>query len=179
VVAVSSIGHRYSPVDFDDPSFEYRQYNPSAAYGQSKSANALFAVGLDRRGRDADVRAFAVHPGNIPGTGLEKYISRETMMAAGIVDEQGNPILDPAKQVKTVPQGAATAVWCATSPKLDGLGGVYCENCDVAEQMSEEPDGLSMADATRLTGVMPHAIDPETADRLWALSEQLLGLKFL
>jgi NAD(P)-dependent dehydrogenase (short-subunit alcohol dehydrogenase family) len=179
VVSVSSIGHRYSPVDFDDVNWEGRDYHPSAAYGQSKSANALFAVGLDRRGRKDGVRAFAVHPGAIPGTGLERWVAQETMIAAGIIDETGNPLLDPDKQIKTVPQGAATAIWCATNPCLEGLGGVYCENCDIAGVMSEEPDGLSMADATRLHGVMPHAIDPQTADRLWELSEQMLGLTFL
>jgi NAD(P)-dependent dehydrogenase (short-subunit alcohol dehydrogenase family) len=179
VVSVSSIGHRYSPVDFDDPNFSRREYNPQAAYGQSKTANILFAVELDKRGQDAGVRAFSLHPGSIAGTGLERHVPRQELKAAGVIDNDGNPILDPARNLKTVPQGAATIVWCATSPKLAGLGGVYCENSDIAPVLSEQIGETSMADATRLRGVLPYAVDPENAERLWAWSERLLGMKFL
>jgi NAD(P)-dependent dehydrogenase (short-subunit alcohol dehydrogenase family) len=179
VVSVSSLGHRYSPVVFDDPNFEHRAYDPRAAYGQSKTANILFAVELDKRGQDAGVRAFSLHPGSIPGTGLERHIPIQDLEAAGIIDEDGNPIVDPARNQKTVPQGAATIVWCATSPQLDGLGGVYCENCDIGPVISEPIGQTSMADGAHLRGVMPYAVDPKNADQLWGLSEQLLDLKFL
>jgi NAD(P)-dependent dehydrogenase (short-subunit alcohol dehydrogenase family) len=175
VVSVSSRGHHYSPVIFDDPNFERRAYDRWAAYGQSKTANALFALALDERGKREHVRAFSVHPGAILGTGLDKHLSKDELRAAGAIDESGRPIYDPAKQLKTVEQGAATIVWCATSQELDGFGGVYCENCEVAQIVSEE-DRAAMArgDKTRRFGVMPHAIDEDSAHRLWSLSERLV-----
>ena len=124
VVSVSSWGHHFSPAVFDDPNFERREYNPWAAYGQSKTANILFAVALDESGKKDGVQGFSLHPGSIQGTGLQKYLSVEEQRAAGVIDEQGKPIHDPAKNIKTVEQGAATGVWCATSPQLDGMGGV-------------------------------------------------------
>jgi NAD(P)-dependent dehydrogenase (short-subunit alcohol dehydrogenase family) len=175
VVSVSSLGHRYSPVVFEDPNFEHREYDPWAAYGQSKTANILFAVALDARARAEGTRAFSLHPGSIVVTGLGKYVSREQLRAAGVIDERGEPVLDPTRQLKTVEQGAATIVWCATSPQLEGMGGVYCESCEVARVMTERPSSTTMADATRLTGVMPYAIEPDGADRLWTLSERLLS----
>jgi NAD(P)-dependent dehydrogenase (short-subunit alcohol dehydrogenase family) len=178
VVAYSSMGHRYSDIDFDDINWERRPYDPSAAYGQSKTANALFAVELDRRGRHRNVRSFAVHPGSIPGTQLARWVSPEALVAAGLVDEHGRPRLDPSKQIKTPAQGAATAVWCATSPRLDGRGGLYCENCDVAGLMTDPSTGTTMAGSTHLRGVMSYAIDPDRARRLWDLTESLLGVQF-
>lgn len=176
VVSVSSIGHRYSPVVFDDPHYGHRPYTPWTAYGQSKTANVLFAVELDRREAAHGVRAFSLHPGAIVETGLGKYVSHEQLVAAGVLDEQGRPVRDPSRQLKTVGQGAATQVWCATSPQLDGLGGVYCENVDVAPLMPEQPELADMADAMKLKGVAPYAVDPAFAERLWALSERLLGI---
>jgi NAD(P)-dependent dehydrogenase (short-subunit alcohol dehydrogenase family) len=174
VVAVSAWAHSRSPLVFEDPNFEHREYIPWIAYGQSKTANILFALALDDRGKAHGVRAFSLHPGSIVGTGLSKYLSPDVLRAMGVVDEDGNPIIDPARNLKTIEQGAATSVWCATSPQLDGLGGVYCQNSDIAPLVSEElaanPIG-SMA-----LGVLPHAVDPLAADRLWTLSEQLLGL---
>lgn len=103
-----------------------------AAYGQSKTANILFAVALDECGKKNGVRAFSLHPGSAPGTGLQKYLSAEEQRAAGVIDERGKPIHDASKNIKTIEQGAATSVWCATSPQLAGMGGVYCENGDIA-----------------------------------------------
>ena len=180
VVSVSSWGHRYSPVVFDDPNFERRDYDRWSAYGQSKTANILFALALDGRGKAEGVRAFSLHPGGIVDTGLGKHISREDLRAAGVIDEHGKPILDPARNLKTVEQGAATSVWCATSPQLADMGGVYCENSDIAPLITGEFKVTGMSDATRRTrtlGVMPYAVDPEAAERLWRLSEQLLGLR--
>jgi len=174
VVAVSAWAHSRAPIVFDDPNFEHRDYVPWMAYGQSKTANILFALAMDQRGKAHGVRAFSLHPGSIVSTGLSKYVAPEILRAVGLIDEDGNPIIDPAKNMKTVEQGAATSVWCATSPQLEGMGGVYCQNCDIAPLVSEElaanPIG-SMA-----LGVMPHAVDPQAADRLWSLSEQLTGV---
>ncbi|WP_406437932.1 oxidoreductase [Streptomyces sp. NBC_01613] len=172
VVAVSSRGFRFGGVDFDDLHFEHRPYEPFAAYGQSKTANALFAVELDRRGRAEGVRSFSVHPGTIVDTGLAKHVSAEVVRAAGVLDEHGRPVRDPARQLKTVPQGAATSVWCATSPRLAGLGGVYCENCDVSPLVAEADEAAWRAGA-ETPGVLPYVVDPEAAARLWEVSERL------
>ncbi|MFG3172592.1 oxidoreductase [Streptomyces sp. NPDC048200] len=173
VVVVSSRGHRFSPVDLDDPNFEHTPYEPFVAYGRSKSANALFAVELDRRGRADGVRAFAVHPGTIVDTGLAKHLSEDALRAAGAVEEDGTPVRDSARQLKTVPQGAATTVWCATSPALEGLGGVYCENCDISPLVPEEDREAWLRDEKAPAGVLAYAVDPEQAARLWELSERL------
>lgn len=177
VVCVSSMGHRFSPVVFDDPDFARRPYDPWRGYGQSKTANILFAVELDRRGEADGIRAFSLHPGGIAGTGLERHVSVEALKAAGVLDADGVPIIDPSKGLKTVAQGAATQVWCATSPQLAGMGGVYCENVDIAPL--READGrrdFKMADSLEQSGVWPYAVDPEAARRLWTLSEQWTGV---
>jgi NAD(P)-dependent dehydrogenase (short-subunit alcohol dehydrogenase family) len=177
VVSVSSWGHHYSPVVFEDPNFERLDYDRWKGYGQSKTANILFAVALDERGKADGVRAFSLHPGSILGTGLEKHVSNEELRAAGVIDESGKPVLDPSRNLKTVEQGASTSVWCATSPQLDGMGGVYCENNDIAVlESADTATGWKIGDSLRRGGVMPYAVDPEAADRLWSLSEQLLGL---
>jgi NAD(P)-dependent dehydrogenase (short-subunit alcohol dehydrogenase family) len=176
VVAVSAWAHRHSEVVFDDPNFKRREYRPMLGYAQSKSANILFAVGLDAREKVNGVRAFSLHPGSIL-TDLGRHFTIEQKQAFGVFDERGNRILDPARQLKTIEQGAATQVWCATSPKLDGKGGVYCENVEVARVVPpEERSGWAADDSTRKVGVMPHAIDPISANRLWKMSEQLLGV---
>ena len=176
VVAVSSWGHRHSPVVFDDPNFQRRPYDRWAAYGQAKTANVLFALRLDQLGRAEGVRAFSLHPGSIVGTGLEQHLTREELRAAGAIDADGQPILDPARNLKTPRQGAATSVWCAASPQLDGKGGVYCENCDIAPLVAPEgAEGAGVRQVgSRSLGVMPYAVDPRAADRLWRLSEELV-----
>ncbi|MFE7172735.1 oxidoreductase [Streptomyces sp. NPDC057616] len=174
VVSVSSRGIRFAGVDFDDLHFEHRPYEPFVAYGQSKTANALFAVELDRRGRGEGVRAFAVHPGTIIDTGLARHLPAETLRAAGAVDAEGRPVLDASRQLKTVPQGAATGVWCATSPQLAGLGGVYCENSDISPLVTPEDEAAWRAGA-EIPGVLPYAVDPAAAARLWDVSERLIG----
>jgi len=171
VVAVSAWAHSRAPIVFEDPNFEHRDYLPWMAYGQSKTANILFALALDEQARAHGVRAFSLHPGSIVDTGLAKYLSPEVLRAAGMVDENGKPILDPAKGLKTVEQGAATSVWCATSPQLDGMGGVYCQDCDIAPLVSEELAANQFGSIP--LGVLPHAVDPQAADRLWRLSEHL------
>lgn len=154
VVALSSRGHMRSPFDFEDPSFLHRPYDKMIAYGQSKTANVLFAVEADRRYRSDDIRAFALHPGAILETDLVRHYD-PTALAA---------VVERARAVgsfKTIEQGAATTIFAATSPLLAGRGGVYCENCDIA-QITTEGD----------TGVRPYAVDPELAARLWAWTER-------
>jgi NAD(P)-dependent dehydrogenase (short-subunit alcohol dehydrogenase family) len=141
-----------------------RGYDKWEAYGQAKTANALFALHLDRLGRDHGVRAFSLHPGGII-TPLQRHLPKEEMVERGWIDEDGNVISQPG--FKTPEQGAATQVWAATSPQLDGMGGVYCEDCDIAEPTTE-PDAPS--------GVRPYATDPAQAARLWALSADLTGV---
>jgi NAD(P)-dependent dehydrogenase (short-subunit alcohol dehydrogenase family) len=170
VIAVSSRGHVFAGVDFDDPNFEHRDYSPHLAYGQSKTANALFAVALDARGKDHGIRTVSLHPGGIVSTNLARHLSAEQLSASGYVDEQGRPVIDPWNNKKTIEQGASTTVWCATSPDLDGRGGVYCENCDISQAVP--------ADSKELLGVRPWATDPALAERLWGLSERLTGVSF-
>lgn len=175
VISVSSRGHRYSPVIPEDVNFENREYERWAAYGQSKTANVLFALELDKRGKADNIRAFSLHPGSILGTGLGVHLTKEELLAAGVIDENGKPILDASRGLKTIEQGASTSVWCATSPQLDDIGGLYCEDNDVAPLMpSDFTKDLNIGASARFGGVMPYAIDPEVAERLWSLSEQLL-----
>lgn len=160
VVSVSSRGHHYGPVRFDDLNFG-QGYDKWLAYGQAKTANILFAVRLDELAREAGVRAFALHPGRIL-TPLVRHLSDQELADSGMLAE------GPAASVlKTPEQGAATQVWAATSAQLDGLGGVYLEDCDIAEP--------APADGTR-TGVKDYAIDPVLAERLWTVSAELTGV---
>jgi NAD(P)-dependent dehydrogenase (short-subunit alcohol dehydrogenase family) len=161
VVSVSSGAHQASPIRWEDPWFA-QGYDRWLAYGQSKTANALFALHLDRLGEPLGVRAFSLHPGAIL-TPLQRHMTRREMVDAGWVDENGE-LADPG--FKTPEQGAATQVWAATSPRLAGMGGVYCEDCDVAVPAGTEPG---------VEGVRDHATDPAQAERLWAFSAELTG----
>jgi len=163
VVSVSSAGHHYSDIRWDDP--HWRQgYDKWQAYGQAKTANVLFAVQLDALGKDSGVRAFSLHPGGIL-TPLQRHLPKEEMVERGWIDENGTP-LNPAG-FKTPEQGAATQVWAATSPQLSGMGGVYCEDCDISDP--------APADGERV-GVRDYAVDPASAARLWTLSAELTGV---
>ncbi|WP_205327865.1 SDR family NAD(P)-dependent oxidoreductase [Glycomyces sp. YM15] len=161
VVSVSSNGHRQSPIRWDDPHFD-TGYDRGQAYGQSKTANVLFAVELDRLAASSGIRAFALHPGAIL-TPLQRHFTEAEQREIGWIDEHGNP---PA-HFKSAEAGAATQTWAATSPKLDGLGGLYLEDCEIAEVNPDLDAG---------PGVRPHAIDPEQAQRLWAFSAELTGV---
>jgi NAD(P)-dependent dehydrogenase (short-subunit alcohol dehydrogenase family) len=163
VVELTSRGHARSGVDFDDPNFDRRPYDKWVAYGQSKTANALFAVALDARGEAHAVRAFSVHPGGIL-TELMRSMSEEEVRA--ILAEPRNA----PSTLKTVEQGAATSVWCATSTQLDGMGGVYCEDVDIAQAVP--------ADSPAPFGVRPWAMDRSLAERLWTKSEEWTGVPF-
>jgi NAD(P)-dependent dehydrogenase (short-subunit alcohol dehydrogenase family) len=162
VVALSSYGHSRGGVDFGDPNFNQRPYDKWAAYGQSKSANSLFAVELDKRGQEHGIRAFAVHPGGIL-TDLARYMTDEDFKPFGIYRENG--VLKGPEWLKNIEQGAATTVWCAVSPQLNNKGGVYCEDCDIAPMLP--------ADSKLRSGVRPWAVDKAAAEALWILSEKL------
>jgi NAD(P)-dependent dehydrogenase (short-subunit alcohol dehydrogenase family) len=171
VVALSSRGHMRSGVDFSDPNFDNRPYDKWAAYGQSKSANSLFAVELDKRGQEHGIRAFAVHPGGIL-TDLLRYMTDEDLAAYAIYRVNGVVTIPDVTKVperfKTVEQGAATTIWAAVSPQLNGKGGVYCEDCDIAAMVP--------ADSKLLRGVRPWAVDKAAAEALWMLSEKLTAI---
>ncbi len=162
IVNLSSAGHRFSPVVLDDINFEQTPYDPWQAYGRAKTANVLFSVELDRRGRDASQRACAVHPGGIM-TELARHLTDETLGA--LVEARG----DRELTWKTIPAGAATSVWTGFVADADAIGGRYCEDCGVAD---------ITADPSSPIGVFAYAVDPEAATALWTRSEELVGESF-
>lgn len=168
VVCVSSLGHRQAGVDLDDPHFLRQPYDKWRAYAQSKSANALFAVELDRRAAAHGVRAFSLHPGAIL-TPLVRHLDLDDLRRVGALDDEGQVNPPPQSGFKNVAQGAATAVWCATSAQLEGMGGVYCEDGDIAALVADDSAG---------PGVRRWAVDPAQARQLWVLSEQMTGVRF-
>lgn len=171
VVVLSSLAHRLCGIDFDDPNFEHKEYDKYVAYAQTKTANSLFAVQLDRIGKEYGVRAYAVHPGSIPATDLTRDLKPEERVARPLTDNDGNPLSDESRiQFKTIPEGAATAVWCAVAPELQNIGGVYCEDCDIARLVADDYPGRD--------GVRRWAVDPEAALRLWSMSEEMIGITF-
>ncbi|WP_406180916.1 SDR family NAD(P)-dependent oxidoreductase [Streptomyces canus] len=163
VVSVSSRAHHFSGMRWDDVHWR-TGYDKWQAYGQAKTANVLFAVHLDKVGADRGVRAFSLHPGGIL-TPLQRHLPKSEMVERGWIDEQGN-VLNPSG-FKSPEQGAATQVWAATSPQLAGMGGVYLEDCDIAEPA---------VDGDESGGVRTWATDPEQAERLWTLSAELTGV---
>lgn len=162
VVSVSSRGHHLSKIRWDDIHFRCSPYDKWAAYGQAKTANVLFAVHLDALGRESGVRSFALHPGSIL-TELVRHTTREERIEHGWIDDKGNV----SGHFKTPEQGAATQVWAATSGQLDGMGGVYCEDCDISDR-AVPGDGSWV-------GVRDYATDPAQAARLWTVSADLTG----
>ncbi|HTJ40072.1 MAG TPA: SDR family NAD(P)-dependent oxidoreductase [Dactylosporangium sp.] len=158
VVAVSSSAHHFSPVVFDDIHFERREYEPWRAYGQSKTANILFAVEADRRWSGDGIRVNALHPGSIR-TNLQRHVDPAELERLARETRAGEP-----RRMKTTQQGAATSVLLAASPTVDGVGGKYYEDCNEAR-----PHTAGM------TGVSAHALDPDAAARLWDLSHVLIG----
>lgn len=183
VINVSSSGHYFSPVVFEDINYNTREYNKFEAYGQAKTANILFTLELDNRGQQFGVRAFSLHPGLILETDLGKHLTFDDYVALGAIDANGNPnpeMESAQKKIqKTTAQGAATAVWCATSPQLQNMGGVYCEDVEIAEF---NPDFYNSGEwrnnMFELKGPAPFALDPEAAQKLWTISEELTGIKF-
>nr|WP_321512232.1 oxidoreductase [uncultured Hyphomonas sp.] len=166
LVALSSIGHARSDIIWDDPNYNERAYDKWEAYGQAKTADALFALGVDRRGRDIGIRAFSVHPGGI-FTPLQRHLPEEEMVALGWKAPDGSIPPMVQERFKAPEQGASTTVWAATSPKLEGRGGVYCEDCDIAQ--------LATDSSERWEHVRAWACDDERAERLWEMSEKMLA----
>lgn len=168
IVNLSSRGHHIDEVHFDDPHFEDRDYDPWLSYGQSKTANVLFTVGLEERLKDRGIHAYAVHPGGIH-TNLGRHMTEEDMarlskrIAASAAEDGKKP-----EGFKSIPQGAATTCYAATASELEGRGGLYLENSQVAE----------VDDESRTEGVRSYAVDRDKANRLWAMSEEMTGERF-
>ena len=160
VVSVSSIGHLFSPVVFDDLDYRFRPYDPWTSYGQSKTANALFAVGAAERWAGDGITANALMPGNIADTSLARHMDMD-QVAAFIAS--GELALPPQKSVE---QGAATSVLLAASPTVQGVTGRYFEDCAESEPVTER--------AGAVAGVAPYALDRDNAARLWTVSEDLV-----
>jgi NAD(P)-dependent dehydrogenase (short-subunit alcohol dehydrogenase family) len=170
VVILSSANHRVKVAEIlKDPNFTNREYSPWLAYANSKAANILLAVAFDDIGKAHGVRAFAVHPGGILDTGLARHMDLAIAKAHGMIDDDGNAVIDPEKGWKTPGQGASTAVWAATSPLLKGKGGVYLSNNEVCTELAEEEGELDN------NGVSPGAKNPVNAGRLWRICEELTG----
>lgn len=168
IVNLSSRGHHNDRVHLDDPNFDDRDYDKWLSYGQSKTANVLFTVGLEQRFGARGIHAFAVHPGGIM-TNLGRHLSEadaEALMAR--IRKNAEQAGEEPQAFKSIPQGAATTCWVATAPELEGRGGLYAEDCHIAE----------VDDDNRTGGVRSYAVDPAIADALWTLSEQLTGTRF-
>ena len=168
LVALSSTGHKISGIRWDDIHFKSSDYDKWAAYGQSKTAGSLLAVEVDKRMQDSGIRAFGVHPGGIM-TPLQRHLETEEMVALGWMNEDGEPTERVAKMFKSPTQGASTSLWAATSPQLDDIGGVYCEDCDVAKRQDDSDKNA------RFIGVADWAVDSEEASRLWEETEKILN----
>lgn len=171
VVNVSSGAQRFGSIRWDDPNFS-NGYNSTVAYAQSKLANVLFAVELDRRWAGDDIRGYAAHPGIVVGTALNSGAGEEALRAMGLIDQAGRPIIDPARGRKTPQQGASTIVFAATSPLLADIGGVYLRDNDISE-LDDGPKPMNFDNPP--TAAASHSIDPVAARRLWELSERLLA----
>lgn len=169
VVNVSSGGHQFSDFNFEDPQFLNREYETLLGYGQSKTAVNLFSLELDMHAKTHGVRSYSLCPGAVGETELAREAPVDLFQKLGYSDAQGNILPEVAATLKTIPQGAATTVWAATSPLLNNIGGVYCENADVS---------LLGADPSVIGGVKAYSLDETNAKRLWKLSEELTGVRF-
>jgi len=164
VVILSSAGHRFADVDLDDPAFAKVAYNPFVAYGRSKTANILYAVGLDARLKGRGIRVNAVHPGVIQ-TELGRHMTPAMIQQITGAAPGGAPTM----RFKSIPQGAATSCWSGFTAGAEQVGGRYCEDCHVAE-LTE--------DMTARQGVRAYAVDPARAEALWTKSEAWVGETF-
>lgn len=164
IVNLSSRGHHLDTVHFDDLKFQNREYDKWSSYGQAKTANVMFSVGLEKRLAGKSVHALAVHPGAIQ-TNLGRHLTEEDI-ATLMKRMAGNA--GESTVFKSVEAGAATTCYAATAPELEGKGGVYLEDCHIAD----------VDDASTVGGVRSYALDPDNAEKLWALSEEIVGQKF-
>jgi NAD(P)-dependent dehydrogenase (short-subunit alcohol dehydrogenase family) len=159
VVSVASIGHLFCPVVFDDLHYRFRPYDQWTSYGQSKTANVLFAVGAAQRWADDGIAVNALMPGNVASTALARHMGADDLANFGEATALALP------PVKTIEQGAATSVLLAASPDVEGVTGRYYEDCAEATPVTER--------GTHTGGVAPYALDPNNADRLWQISDEL------
>ncbi len=169
VVNVSSGGHQFSDFNFEDPNFLNREYETLLGYGQSKTAVNLFSMELDNKAKEFNVRSYTLCPGAVGETELSREAPLDLFQKLGYVDSEGELLPEVKASLKTISQGAATTIWCATSPLLNDLGGVYCENVDVAELSS---------DVKIIGGIKEYSLDKTNAERLWKLSEEMTGIPF-
>lgn len=169
VVNVSSGGHQFSDFDFEDPNFLNREYETLQGYGQSKTAVNLFSLELDIRAKAHNVHSYSLCPGAVGGTELGREAPIDLFQKLGYSDAEGNILPEVAASLKTIPQGAATTVWAATSELLHDIGGVYCENADVASLSSN---------VAIIGGIKAYSLDEKNAKRLWKLSEEMTGIAF-
>ena len=167
-VSLSSSAHALTGILWDDIHFNKQPYNKWMAYGQSKTASSLIAIELNKKMKDYGVESFSVHPGGII-TPLQRYLEKEEMIALGWMDEDGSPSELAKNFFKSPSQGASTTLWCASSNDLNGLGGVFCEDCDIAKRKSEIDESLQ-----RYFGVADWAVDTDEALKLWELSEKII-----
>ena len=167
-VSLSSSAHALTGILWDDIHFNKQPYNKWMAYGQSKTASSLIAIELNKKMKDYGVESFSVHPGGII-TPLQRYLEKEEMIALGWMDEDGSPSELAKNFFKSPSQGASTTLWCATSNDLNGLGGVFCEDCNIAKRKSEVDESLQ-----RYFGVADWAVDTDEALKLWELSEKII-----
>ncbi|MEA3206605.1 MAG: hypothetical protein QOG92_2321 [Verrucomicrobiota bacterium] len=173
LINLSSSGHRFSNVDLEDPGFQRTPYEPFVAYGRSKTANILFAVGFDERGRERGVRASAVHPGGIQ-TELGRHLNQDQLQS--MVEQMNKQLAAEGKapfQWKTIPQGAATSVWAGVVAPADEVGGQYCENCHVGHVVADDVIISAISE-----GVRGYALDSRNAAALWKKSEEMVGESF-
>jgi len=169
VVNVSSGGHHFSDFNFEDPNFLHREYETLQGYGQSKTAVNLFSLELDTRAKVHNVRSYSLCPGAVGETELAREAPIDLFQKLGYSDAEGNILPEVLASLKTIPQGAATTVWAATSELLNGIGGVYCENADIASLNSNK---------SIIGGIKPYSLDEKNAKRLWNLSEDMTGIEF-
>lgn len=169
IVNVSSQGHQFAPFNFDDPNFDHREYETLQGYGQSKTAVNLFSLELDNRAKEFGVRVYSLHPGSIAGTELGREAPLELFIKMGFCDAQGKMFPEVEASLKTIPQGASTTIWCATSPLLNNIGGVYCEDNEIAELYHGKEFSA---------GVRSYSLDESNLNHLWELSEKLTGITF-
>jgi NAD(P)-dependent dehydrogenase (short-subunit alcohol dehydrogenase family) len=167
-VSLSSSAHSLTGILWDDIHFQNTPYDKWMAYGQSKTACSLMAIEFNTRMKDKGVEGFAVHPGGII-TPLQRHLEKEEMVALGWMDEDGSPSELAKNFFKSTSQGASTALWCATSPDLNGLGGVFCEDCDIAKRKSEVDESMQ-----RYFGVADWAVDTDEGSRLWEATELMI-----
>lgn len=165
VVTTSSVAHKRSKIRWNDIQFEQDPYDKWVAYGQSKTANALFALEVNNRRATDGVKSFSVHPGPIM-TPIMRHISKEELVLMGWLNKDGSVSEEAKGYIKTPEQGAATLLWAATSPLLEERGGEYCEDCDIA--------AMSQPDEPRWRNVAEWAVDGAAAKRLWDVTEAMI-----